>query len=51
MKVTWPVKGNKITFEITTAKVEQKPTEGEWFEVKPWNIDQKLFRKKRINKK
>ena len=28
MKVTWQVKGNKITFEITTAKVEQKPTEG-----------------------
>lgn len=31
----------------TTAKVTQKPTEGVWFEVKPQDIDQKLFEKKR----
>lgn len=43
MKVTWRMKGKKIT----TSKVEQKPSEGEWFEVKPQDIDQKLFKKKR----
>lgn len=32
-------------------KVAQTPTEGEWFEVKPYSIDQKLFKKKRKNKK
>ena len=30
-----------------TAKVAQKPTEDEWFEVKPYTIDQQLFKKKR----
>ena len=39
------------TKQVTTAKVAQKPTEDEWFEVKPQAIDQKLFRKKRENKK
>ena len=40
---------SKDTKKITTAKVPQKPTEGEWFEVKPHAIDQKLFEKKRNN--
>lgn len=35
------------TRQVTTAKVAQKPTEGEWFEVKPQAIDQELFEKKR----
>ena len=35
------------TEKATTAKVAQKPTEDEWFEVKPQAIDQKLFEKKR----
>lgn len=35
------------TTKQTTAKVAQKPTEDEWFEVKPQAIDQKLFEKKR----
>ena len=35
------------TKKATTTKVAQKPTEDEWFEVKPHAIDQKLFEKKR----
>jgi len=37
------------TKQVTTTKVAQKPTEDEWFEVKPQAIDQKLFAKKRNN--
>lgn len=52
--VTLKVNGRKMTFsekEISSILEEhfsrQKPTEGEWFEVKPQDINQKLFRRKR----
>ena len=35
------MKGEQIMRNVT------KPTEGEWFEVKPQDINQKLFRRKR----
>ena len=35
------------TKKATIAEVVKKPTEGEWFEVKPSTINQKLFEKKR----
>lgn len=38
---------SKTTKQVTTTKVAQKPTEGQWFEVKPLSIDQGLFEKKR----
>lgn len=38
---------SKTTQQTTTVKVAQKPTEGEWFEVKPQAINQKLFETKR----
>lgn len=54
--VTLKVNGRKMTFsekEISSILEEhfsrQKPTEGEWFEVKPQDINQKLFRRKRKN--
>ena len=34
-----------------TTKVAQKPTEGEWFEVKPKTIDRKLFQERRENER
>lgn len=37
--------------ETTTVKVPQKPTEDEWFDVNPQAIDQKLFEKKREDKR
>lgn len=37
----------KSSAEDKTYKVSQKPTEGQWFEVKPLAIDQTLFQKKR----
>lgn len=37
----------KETLQATTAKVVQKPTEDEWFEVKPRAINQNLFKSKR----
>lgn len=42
---------NETTEEEVTAKVAQRPTEEEWFEVKPQDIDQKLFEKKREDPK
>ena len=60
MKVTLLVDGREMTFteqeliaivkenlSSKATKVVQKPTEDEWFEVKPYAIDQKLFEKKR----
>ena len=41
----------KTTKKTYTTKVAQKPTEDEWFEVKPQAIDQKLFEKKRKSKR
>jgi len=38
---------SKTTEKAMTVKVAQKPTEDEWFEVKPQAIDQKLFGKKK----
>ena len=35
---------------VATPKVVLRPTVGEWFEVKPQEIDQKLFEKERDNK-
>lgn len=42
---------NETIQQVTTAKVAQKPTEGEWFEVKPLTIDQGLFQKERKDTK
>lgn len=42
---------SKTTKQVTTAKVAQKPTEDEWFEVKPQAINQKLFEKKRKDRR
>ena len=39
------------TSKVTTTKVVKKPTEGEWFEVKPQTIDKKLFEKERKDTK
>ena len=39
------------TKKATIAEVVKKPTEGEWFEVKPQAIDQKLFEKEREDKR
>lgn len=39
------------TKKTTTTKVAQKPTEDEWFEVKPQAIDQKLFEEKKKDKR
>lgn len=62
MKITLQVNGREMTFsekeliaileehfssKTTTSKVAQKPTEDEWFEVKPQAINQKCFEKKR----
>ena len=41
----------RITIKEPTFKVAQKPSEREWFEVKPLTIDQKLFEKKRDDSK
>lgn len=41
----------KITIQEHTFKVAEKPTEREWFEIKPLTIDQELFKKKRDNSK
>lgn len=41
---------SETTHKVSTAKVAEKPTEGEWFEVKPQSINQKLFKKKRRDK-
>ena len=38
---------SETTQQATIAKVAQKPTEDEWFEVKPQAIDQNLFEKER----
>lgn len=38
---------NESTEQVTTEKVAQKPTEGQWFEVNPQDIDQTLFREER----
>ena len=40
---------SETTQQPTTAKVPQKPTEDEWFEVKPQDIDQKLFEEMKYN--
>ena len=37
--------------KTSTAEVPQKPTEDEWFEVKPQAIDYELFKKKRRDKR
>lgn len=42
---------NETTQQTTTAKVAQKPTEDEWFEVKPQAINQELFERERENPK
>lgn len=41
----------KITMQLPIFKVAQKPTENMWFEVKPQDIDEKLFEIKRWNEK
>ena len=38
---------SKTTQKATTAKVAQKPTQDEWFEVNPLSINQKLFENER----
>ena len=56
-KITLQVNGREMTFsEQELSSILEKhffskvsPTEGEWFEVKPMAIDQKLFEKKRTN--
>ena len=35
------------TSKVTAIQIAEKPTENKWFEVKPQDIDQKLFKKKR----
>ena len=45
------VLSSEATQQTTTAKVAHKPTENEWFEVKPRAIDQKLFENKRKDDK
>lgn len=42
---------SKTTKQVTTAKVAQKPTEDERFEVKPQAINQKLFEKERKDRR
>ena len=56
-KITLQVSGREMAFsEHELSSILEKhfsskitPTEGEWFEVKPRTIDQKLFEKKRTN--
>lgn len=43
------VSGRNIA-KKTNSEVAQKPTEGKWFEVNPASINQKLFKKQRIDK-
>ena len=44
------MKGEQIMRNVTLkVNGRKKPTEGEWFEVKPQDINQKLFRRKRKN--
>lgn len=38
---------NEVIEQVSTAKVEQRPTEDKWFEVNPQAIDQSLFQKER----
>ena len=56
-KITLHVNGQEMTFSKQRLSnllekhfsSKMTPTEGEWFEVKPMAIDQKLFKKKRID--
>ena len=41
----------KAIKQTITSKIAQKPTENEWFEVKPQSINQKLFKEKRKDPK